>query len=144
VIEPVAILKLWMIVTALTVAPFHRFAAVYVGCYAAAVLIRDFGMAEVFVNFIWHGAAFMAALCFPVMRSRMCKLTLWLFPPLLFVDALRILKLADPYYGWWAVFCIVCAQLSLLHLGVDSEARRSSIRHWMDDANGRFFRMRAA
>lgn len=142
--DPILFLKLWMIVTALAVAPFHRFAAVYVGCYAAAVLFRDFGASEVAVNLGWHGAAFAIATCFPVMRSSLCKLAFWMFGPLLCIDMARVLGLVDPYYGWWAVYWIVLAQTILLHFGVDSTSRRRAIQGFMDNHGGKFFRVRAA
>ena len=138
--SPLVILKLWMLGAAIFVAPFHRFAAVYVGCYVLAVMASDFGLSEPVVNFGWHLLAATIALLFPVMRRGACGVSFYLFGPLLTIDVFRLLGWTDEYHAWWAVWTIVMAQVGLLYLGVDSETRRRAYARFRDSRGGAFFR----
>lgn len=139
--SPLVILKLWMLVAAIFVAPFHRFAAVYIGCYALAVMASDLGLSEPVVNLGWHSLAFALAMSFKVLRTQLrCGVTLYLFGPLLFIDWFRLMGWVDELSAWWAVWLIVMAQLMLLFWGVDSEARRAVIHRFRDSHGGAFFR----
>lgn len=133
-------LKLWMAGAAILVAPFHRFAAVYVGCYVLGVFAHDLGMSEEWGNLLWHLLAAVVAFSFPTFRRSICGVAYYLFGPLLFIDALRLAGLTVDYYAWWAVWTIVMAQVTLLFLGVDNQARRAAIRRFQDSHNGTFFR----
>lgn len=143
--SPLVILKLWMLVAAIFVAPFHRFAAVYIGCYALAVMASDLGLSEPVVNLGWHALAFVLALSFKVLRRPLrCGLALYLFGPLIAIDLFRLSGFTNDYYAWWAVWAIVMAQVTLLFLGVDGEARRFAFARLKDSHGGAFFRIGAA
>ena len=138
--DALVILKLWMLGAAIFVAPFHRFAAVYVGCYVLAVMASDFGLSEPVVNFGWHLLAALIAARYPVLRRGVCGVALYLFGPLLTIDAFRLFGWTDEYYAWWAVWSIVMAQVTLLYLAVDSETRRRAYARFRDSRGGAFFR----
>lgn len=134
-----------MIATALFVAPFHRFAAVYVGCYGACLLVRWAGVGEADVNLLWHSAALAFALHFPnVMRSHACLAVLVLFAPLLAADALRLSGVLSHYDAWWAVWWIVMAQLAILPFGADWQRARALVRSWRAGSTSNFQRVEAA
>lgn len=130
---PLLTLQLAMIATVALVAPFHRFAAVYAGCYAAGLLARKAGLSEADVNLLWHSAALSCALHLPLMRSDYCIAVLVLFAPLLLVDALRLSGDVTPYHAWWAVWWVVMAQLALLARGADWGRARDMVRTWRSD-----------
>ena len=138
--SPLIILKLWMLGAAIFVAPFHRFAAVYVGCYVLGVFAHDFGLSEPVVNLGWHALAAVVVVAFPTFRRGMCGVAYYLFAPLLVIDWFRLMGWTVEYYAWWAVWAIVMAQVGLLHLGVDSATRRAAYARFRDSRGGAFFR----
>lgn len=137
-------LKLWMAGAAILVAPFHRFATVYVGCYVLGVFAHDLGLSEEWGNLFWHSLAAIIAAAFPTFRRGICGVAYYLFGPLLTIDAFRLLGWTVDYYAWWAVWAIVMAQVALLYLGVDGNARRAAIQRFADSHGGAFFRTGAA
>lgn len=138
--SPLLILKLWMLGAAIFVAPFHRFAAVYVGCYVLALMANDFGLPEPVINLGWHSLAAAVTWWFPTFRRGVCGVAYYLFCPLLTIDVFRLMGWTVDYYAWWAVWAIVMAQVALLFLGVDSQARRGAIQRFKDSHGGTFFR----
>ncbi|RYD68372.1 MAG: hypothetical protein EOP58_00705 [Sphingomonadales bacterium] len=141
---PLFTLQLAMLATAALVAPFHRFAAAYAGCYAAGLLARKAGLSEADVNLLWHSAALSCALHFPLMRSDYCIAVFVLFAPLLLVDALRLSGDMTDYHAWWAVWWIVMAQLALLARGADWMRARDMARSWRDRSGGNSLKMEVA
>lgn len=138
-------LKLAMIATGLLVAPFHRFAAVYVGCYAVACLVRLVGVPEASVNLLWHSGALVLALCIPMLRTPFCLLGLALFVPLIAIDVLRLQGAVPAYDAWWTVYWLVMAQLAALPFGVDSRRiaalREGGISAWRSARFNDFLRV---
>lgn len=142
--SPLVILKLWMLGAAIFVAPFHRFAAIYVGCYVLALMANDLGLSEPVINIGWHGLAAIIGAAFPTFRRGICGVAYYLFGPLLFIDTFRLFGWTNEYYAWWAVWAIVMAQVALLFLSVDGHARRAAIQRFQDSQGGAFFRTGAA
>lgn len=141
---PLLTLQLAMVATAALVAPFHRFAAVYAGCYALGLVARKAGLSEADVNLLWHSAALSCALHFPVMRSHFCVVVLVLFAPMLLVDALRLAGVMSVYDAWWAVWWMVMAQLAFLACGADWKRAAGMARNWRGGGRDNLNRMVAA
>lgn len=136
-----------MVATGLLVAPFHRLAAVYVACYAAACLLRFTGLEEQVVNILWHGSALLIAVALPVLRGTCCMIAVSLFAPLLMADVLRITGALPPHEAWWIVYWIVLVQLALLPWGMNykqyAALRGGGLRAYLGATPRDYLRVRA-